>query len=78
MTEKKKRKDITKQKIGNASTSILRHSGNCLHDTDKVIFIVAELSKHIKQATSHDLPRKQYEQVSKLPAITYKPWVHTA
>lgn len=41
------------------STCILWHSGNCFHDTGKVIFIVTELSKHIKQATSHDLPRKQ-------------------
>lgn len=63
----------------NRSTSILWHSGNCLHDTDKVIFIVTELSKHIKQPTSHDLPRKQQKpQVSRLPANTYKCWLHTA
>lgn len=63
----------------NTSTSILWHSGNCLHDTDKVIFIVTELSKHIKQATSHDLPRKQQELwVSGPPANTYECWVHTA
>lgn len=55
----------------NTATSIFWHSGNCLHDTDKVIFIVTELSKHIKQAASHDLPRKQRElRVSKQPANT--------
>ena len=60
----------------NPSTSIFWHSGNCLHDTDKVIFIVTELPKHIKQAASHDLPRKQQElQVSRPPANTYKWWV---
>lgn len=62
-----------------ASTSIFWHSGNCLHDTDKVIFIVTELSKHIKQAASHDLPRKQQKrQVSGRPANTYECWMHTA
>lgn len=43
----------------NSSTSIFRHSGNCLHDADKIVFIVTEFSKHIKQATSHDLPIEQ-------------------
>lgn len=50
---------IINYKKENKSTSIFWHSGNCLHDTDKVIFIVTELSKHIKQSASHDLPKKQ-------------------
>lgn len=43
----------------NKSTSIFRHSGNCLHDADKIIFIVTEFSKHVKQAASHNLPTEQ-------------------
>lgn len=43
----------------NISTSVFRHSGHCLHDADKIVFIVTEFSKHIKQATSHDLPTEQ-------------------
>jgi len=66
------RRDNYIDEKGKASTSIFWHSGNCLHDTDKVIFIVTELSKHIKQAASHDLPREQQERhVSRLPANTY-------
>lgn len=63
---------MTNKKKINQSTSIFRHSGHCFHDTDKVIFIVTEFSKHIKQATSHDLPKKQ--QSVKLVANTYTAW----
>lgn len=67
-----KEKQKAKWRQKNQSTSIFRHSGHCFHDTDKVIFIVTEFSKHIKQAASHDLPKKQ--QSLKLVANTYTAW----
>lgn len=68
--ERNKRKHV--------STSILGHSGNRLHDTDKIIFIVTELSKHIEQPASHDLPRKQQELQVSTTLDNAECWMFTA
>lgn len=54
------------------STFMFGYSGNCIHDMDKILFLVCDLSKHIKQATSQDLPMKQESTklVECLPIIT--------